>query len=91
MIKIKIISQAGTVFESDVKHVIFPGAVGRFSIYPMHASLLSTLVKGDIVCFLSEEEKTIFPIQSGFVEVKNDEVLVCVELNKDHNLVINHG
>jgi F-type H+-transporting ATPase subunit epsilon len=89
MIKIKIISQAGTVFDGEVLHVLFPGTVGRFAIYPKHAPLLSSLVKGNIICFLPEEEKAVFPIQRGFVEIKKDEALVCVELVNGHNFVLN--
>ena len=90
MIKIKIISQAGTVFDSEVQHITLPGALGLFSIYPKHAPLLSKLNKGNIVCFLSDEEKSEFPIQSGFIEVKNNEVLVCVELLDSQKYLDNH-
>ena len=80
MIKIKIITPSGIVYEADVAHVVFPGAIGRFAVYPMHAPIVSSLVKGEIVCFSSKGEKTAFSIRCGYVEVKNDQVTVCAEL-----------
>lgn len=79
MIKITILSPSGVVYDSDVAHVMFPGAIGRFSVFPMHAPIVSSLKKGEIECFLPDGEKTVFPIQGGFVEVSNDRATVCVE------------
>ena len=79
MIKIKILSPTGTVYDGNVTHVTFPGALGSFSVYPSHAPIISTLVKGNIVCFSSDGEKQTISIQSGFTEVKNDRITVCVE------------
>ena len=80
MIKITILSPSGIVFDSDVAHVMFPGTIGRFTVFPLHAPIVSTLKKGDIVCYLPDEEKTVFSIQGGFVEVKDDQATVCVEM-----------
>lgn len=91
MLKVKIISQEGTVFDGEATHVLFPGTIGRFSIYPAHAPILSSLVKGNIICFTPDEEKAVFPIQNGYMELNNNEALVCIELVKGHNLIINHG
>jgi len=80
MIKVKVIAQTGSVFDGEVAYVSFPGEVGRFSVYPLHAPLVSTLVKGDIACFAPNDEKTVIAIQSGFVEIKNDQAVASVEL-----------
>lgn len=78
-INIKILSPTGTIFDGEVLHVTFPGEIGSFSVYPQHAPIISSLVKGHIVCFPTDGEQQAFPIQSGFVEVKNDRISVCVE------------
>jgi F-type H+-transporting ATPase subunit epsilon len=91
MIKIKVLSPSGVVYDSDVSHVTFPGAAGGFAVYPMHAPILSALKKGDIVCFSNDEEKTVISIQSGFVEVKNDRATVCVEMSDEQNKDNNHA
>ena len=79
MVEIRIFSPLGIVYDTDVEHVTFPGTDGRFAVYPMHAPIVSTLKKGDIICYSSDGEEKIFHIQSGFVEVKNDQAIVCVE------------
>jgi F-type H+-transporting ATPase subunit epsilon len=79
MIDLKILSPQGTLYEAKVSHVTFPGEIGAFAVYPSHAPLISSLVKGNIVCFLRNDEKQTFPIRSGFVEIKNDRATVCVE------------
>ena len=91
MIKIKIVSPFGMVYDADIAHVTFPGTIGRFAVYPMHAPIVSTLKKGDIVCFSTDEIQTVFPIQSGYVKVKNDQATVCVELSDEQNTDKNHA
>jgi len=91
MIKINIHTQTGCLFNGEVAHVTFPGEIGRFSVYPLHAPIISTLKKGDIICYTPDEEQTVFPVQSGFVEVKNDRATVCVELLYEQNKALSHG
>jgi F-type H+-transporting ATPase subunit epsilon len=81
MIKVEILSLAGNVFSGEVSHITFPGEIGRFAVYPLHAPIVSSLKNGDIVCYSPKEEKTVISIQSGFVEVANDKAMVCVEFN----------
>jgi len=91
MMKIKILSQAGTVFDGEVTHVTFPGETGRFTVYPLHAPILSALRNGDIECFTPDEEKNVYPIRNGYVEVVNDNVMVCVELTNEQMITTRHG
>lgn len=44
-----------------------------------HAPIISTLIKGRIVYTIGSEKKEI-TINGGFVEVKKNEVNLCVEL-----------
>jgi len=91
MVKLIITSPSGTVYSSDVAHVSFPGSAGRFAVYPMHAPIISTLKKGDIVCFSRKEEQTVFPIQGGFVEVKDDQATACIEMSDSLNTDYHHA
>ena len=75
----KILSQTGTLFDGNVSHITFPGEIGRFSVYPSHAPIISSLVKGTIICFHDNGEQQTIPVESGFVEVKADRIIVCVE------------
>lgn len=78
-IEVKIVSPKGEVFSGDVLHITLPGVVSSFAVYPRHAALISALEKGDIKCVTTDNEERRFPITSGFVEVKDDVVTVCVE------------
>ena len=84
-IKIKILSPTGTIYDGMVSHVSFPGEVSRFSVFPQHAPIISSLVKGNIDYFTDGEEKQTIPIESGFVEVKANQIIVCVEQNLEYN------
>ena len=79
MIRITILSPGGTIYDGEVTHVTFPGATGAFAVYPAHAPIVSTLVKGAIACFTATGDVLRFPVGNGFVEVRNDRATVCVE------------
>lgn len=74
----KIVSPSGTHFAGEVLHASFPGALGEFAVFPSHAPLISGLKKGKIR-YATAEGDASFDIESGFVEVDNDSVTVCVE------------
>ena len=77
-IALHIISPEGTLVERTVSAVTLPGTVGPFMVLKDHAALISSLEKGDIV-YVSEGAEHRVPIVSGFVEVRNNQVDVCVE------------
>jgi F-type H+-transporting ATPase subunit epsilon len=79
VIRLHIVSPEGTVVEQAVSAVTLPGTVGPFEVLKDHAPLISSLEKGDIV-YVSEGGEQRFPIASGFVEVRDNQVDVCVEL-----------
>ncbi len=80
MLVIKVISPSGTIYKGEVLRVIFPGEVGRFEVLSRHAPIISSLIKGDIVCHTSDGEEQKIPIESGFVEVRANEITACVEI-----------
>ncbi len=73
-----IVSPEKTLFKGSVADVTFPGTQGVFMVLPKHAPLLSSLEKGVIKYTTSEGEQSL-EITGGFVEVKKNEVSVCVE------------
>jgi len=79
MLEIKILSPSECIYEGKVTHVTFPGELGSFTVFPMHAPLISTLVKGNIVCYPANGDQQIFPVVSGFVEVTADRITACIE------------
>lgn len=78
LLQLTIVSPEGVLYEGKVGLVTLPGAAGSFTILPEHAPLISSLRKG-ILKYEENDEKKSLEIESGFVEVKDNIVSVCVE------------
>lgn len=74
---LKIISAAEVLFEGEVSSVTLPGQKGQFTVLNNHASLISTLVPGDIR-YVSGGESGSRHVDGGIVDVDNNVVSVCV-------------
>ena len=74
---LKIISATEVLFEGDVEMVTLPGEKGRFTVLTNHASLISTLVAGDII-YRHDSEMSTTHIEGGIADVDNNLVSVCV-------------
>ena len=79
MLVLKIISPEKILFQGEVENVLVPGEMGECEILNNHAPIISTLVEGRVVYTINDEKKTIM-VKGGFVEVKRNEVNLCVEL-----------
>ena len=79
MLTLRIVSPERIVFTGEVDSVMVPGAVGPFEILNNHAPIISTLVEGK-VAYTVKGVKTEFQIVGGFVEVKKNNVDLCVEI-----------
>ncbi len=79
MLNLKIVSPEKTVFKGDVESVLVPGTAGEFEILTDHAPIISTLSKGRVQ-YSSKEGKKELQIHGGFVEVRRNEVSLCVEM-----------
>lgn len=75
---IRIISPKGIVYQGITSHAVFPGEMGSFAVYPQHAPIISALVAGQLRYYVGQTERVV-TITSGFVEVKDDVITVCVE------------
>lgn len=78
-IHLRIISPSGILYEGEIHHVSFPGETGSFAVYSHHAPIISALTKGTISYSETESSKQSVDIQSGFVEVSNNQITACVE------------
>ncbi len=67
------------MFHGEVESVLVPGMVGPFEILNDHAPIISTLTKGRVE-YTEKDGKKQFVIEGGFVEVKRNEVNLCVEV-----------
>ena len=79
MLNLKIVSPEKTVFKGDVESVLVPGTAGEFEILTDHVPIISTLSEGRVQ-YSSKEGKKELQIHGGFVEVRRNEVSLCVEM-----------
>ena len=78
MMTLKIITPMGCAVEAAVTKVFLPGGAGAFEVLQNHAPLVSTLEKG-VVRYQEGENMKEYPVESGFVEVDDNTILVCTE------------
>lgn len=74
---LKIISAEDILFEGEVTSVTLPGSEGSFTVLHNHASLISTLVSGDIR-YVQDGHEVEVPVSGGLVNVDNNVVSVCI-------------
>lgn len=79
MLELKIISPERVVYQGKVENIIVPGTLGSFEILTDHAPIISSLEEG-VVEYTTSEGRKQMKIDGGFVEVKKNEVNVCVEV-----------
>lgn len=79
MLKLKIVSTDKVVFTGDVESVTVPGTLGEFEILVNHAPIISSLEKGRVK-YKTQEGEQCLEVLGGFVEVKRNEVSLCVEV-----------
>lgn len=92
--EVKVISPEGEVFAGKADSVILPGESGGFEILNMHAPIVSTLAKGEVVIHassgftgarmqenLSPDEKgdVVLEVSSGVVKALDNHVIILVD------------
>ena len=78
---VSILSPLKTLFQGEATSVNLPGKIGAFTVLENHAPIVSTLDKG-VITITNKEENTEIEIVSGFVEVHDNEITICVEQKK---------
>ena len=76
--KLKIISAEEIVFEGEAKSVTLPGAMGSFTVLQNHASLVSSLVAGNVEFVAEDGTSHTHKIAGGLADVDNNIVSVCL-------------
>ena len=82
MLSLKIVSPERIEFDGEVVSVLVPGSQGQFEILNDHAPIISTLDKGVVEYGLPQGQKVQLEILGGFVEVQQNVVSLCVEVNE---------
>ena len=77
---LEILTPERKLFSAEVYGVQLPGTNGLFEILEKHAPLVSALKAGRVKVLKDKNNHlSYFDIQSGFVEVLNNRVVVLVE------------
>jgi len=77
---LEILTPERKVFSDDVYGVQLPGITGLFEVLEKHAPLVSALKAGRLKVLKDKSNHLeFFEIQSGFVEVLDNKVVVLVE------------
>ena len=79
LIALEILSPQKRLFSGAVEWVMLPGSKASFTVLYNHAPLVSTLCTGNIKWKVGKEVQLIV-VKSGFVEVRNNNVKACVEV-----------
>ena len=75
---VSILSPLKSLFQGEATSVNLPGKVGAFTILENHAPIVSTLDKG-VITITNKDEVSEIEKVSGFVEVHDNEITICVE------------
>jgi len=78
-ILLEVVSPVETLVHRMVDSVQLPGTSGLFEVLPGHAPLISSLSAGEIR-YVSSNGISVLKVHSGFVEVNDNKVSVCVEV-----------
>ena len=80
LLKLDIVSPEKQLFSGEVEGATFPGDKGRFTVLYNHAPIISTLGQGTIR-WVQQGQEAVLDIKGGFVEVENNKIIVCVEID----------
>ena len=67
------------MFEGEVKSVQLPGINGKFEILNNHAPIISTLTVGQIRIVNNNDQRELFNINGGVIEMQNNNIIVLAD------------
>ncbi len=82
--QVSVLTPDKELFKGEAEAVEVPGREGRFEILKDHAPIISSLREGNIHLKTGEGRKK-FSIESGFVEVLDNDIALLVETPGEDN------
>lgn len=76
---VDIITPDKSLFKGEARAVTVPGIDGSLGILERHAPLISALKSGKVKVTDSAGKETIFEIDGGVAEVKDNKVIILAE------------
>ena len=80
MLKLRIVSPERIVYDGEVNSLKVPGTQGSFEILDNHAPIISALSE-EVIEYSTAQGKQSLNVLSGFVEVKKNQISLCVEVS----------
>ncbi|MFA6410291.1 MAG: ATP synthase F1 subunit epsilon [Candidatus Buchananbacteria bacterium] len=77
-IKFKIVVPEKIVYEKEIDQVTIPTELGQITVLPHHIPLVAIVQAGELVVKNGNEQE-IMAVSGGFLEIKQNEVLVLTE------------
>ncbi|MBM71279.1 MAG: ATP synthase F1 subunit epsilon [Crocinitomicaceae bacterium] len=75
---VEILTPDVVLYEGDAKYVGLPGSDGSLGILNNHSALVTTLIEGEVVV-QNDNDKQVFAVKGGTVEVLNNHVTVLAQ------------
>jgi len=75
---VEILTPDLVLYEGEAKYVGLPGSDGSLGILNNHSALVTTLREGEVVV-QSDNDKQVFAVKGGTVEVLNNHVTVLAQ------------
>jgi F-type H+-transporting ATPase subunit epsilon len=83
-LSVDVITAERVVFsDTDIDAVVAPGGAGELTVLPEHASLITSLVPGELRIQKAGADETYMMVTGGFLEVRDDKVVILAE-NAQH-------
>ena len=78
MLQLRIVCPEKVIFQGEAESIKVPGIMGSFEVLENHAPIISSLIAGTIE-YKTGQGRNSMDIQGGFIEVKQNEVDLCIE------------
>lgn len=76
---LRILSHEETLFDDQIESLMVPAATGYLGVLAHHAPLITSLSTGTVTIRDGEGNSQTFRLQSGILEVANNEATVLTE------------
>ena len=76
---LEIITPEKELYNGTVTSVKLPGSAGEFEILNNHASIVSSLINGNIRVINDKQEELNFNIKSGVIEMQKNKIVILAE------------
>jgi|TARA_B100001093_G_scaffold383885_1_gene369582 F-type H+-transporting ATPase subunit epsilon len=76
---LEIITPEKEMYNGTVTSVKVPGSSGEFEILNNHASIVSSLINGNIRVINDKQEELNFNIKAGVIEMQKNKIVILAE------------